>query len=258
MREICAHLTKEERNQVSLVSLIIGVAYTAVMMWGIQTLMVTSISDPGMWIVFSILVILFIVCFPIGARLLRRLLCATAWARQQGYKPEQFRIFSFRGNNLWKGLIVLLVGLLLVFGVTKLFMHLSGTAELAQSLDEDAVRTKELSAQSAAHTKSFYIGQTWFPQDDSIEITSVERSEKQMTVKGHYNLVSHDNAELALYITTTNNAVPKARRKRQISKGHGDFALIDLPPVSGWPHVSMYGRRLSFRLPLFWHQGRSS
>ena len=256
VREICAHLTKEERNQVSLVSLIIGVAYTAVMMWGIQTLMVTSISDPGMWIVFSILVILFIVCFPIGARLLRRLLCATAWARQQGYKPEQFRIFSFRGNNLWKGLIVLLVGLLLVFGVTKLFMHLSGTAELAQSLEEDAVRTKELSAQLAAHTKSFSIGQAWFPQGDSIEITSVERSADRMDVKGCYNLVSHDNALLALYLTTESSSSGREsaqtvsqsrltsaatdRNEMQISKGRGNFELIHPHVVPGLPHVSMY------------------
>ena len=53
--------------------------------------------------------------------------------------------------------------------------------------------------------KSDYIGQTYFPQGDSIEITSVERSENHMTVKGHYNLVSADEASLWLNITATNN-----------------------------------------------------
>ncbi|HKW28105.1 MAG TPA: protein kinase [Verrucomicrobiae bacterium] len=91
--------------------------------------------------------------------------------------------------------------------------------------------------------KSDYIGQTWFPQGDSIEITSVERTKNQMTVKGHYNLVSHDNALLALYITTMNKiAVPVGPDERmQINKGNGDFELIDPHLVPGLPHVSMYG-----------------
>ena len=90
--------------------------------------------------------------------------------------------------------------------------------------------------------KSDYIGQTWFPRGDSIEITSVERTTNQMTVKGHYHLVSRDNALLALYITTaTNIAVPVGPNERmQISKGRGDFELIDPNLVPGLPHVSMY------------------
>jgi predicted Ser/Thr protein kinase len=89
---------------------------------------------------------------------------------------------------------------------------------------------------------NFYIGQTWFPQGDSIEITSVERTKNQMTVKGHYNLVSHDQAELALYVTVTNKAFPGGTgEERPISKGRGDFTLVHLPPILGLPHVSMYG-----------------
>ena len=89
---------------------------------------------------------------------------------------------------------------------------------------------------------AFYIGQTNFPFGDSIEITSVERSKEQMTVKGHYNLVSHDEATLALYITTMNRiSVPTdSTQLKQISKGRGDFKLIDFNLVPGLPHVSMY------------------
>jgi len=90
--------------------------------------------------------------------------------------------------------------------------------------------------------KSDYIGQTYFPLGDSIEITSVERSENQMTVKGHYNLVSQDQAMLALHITTaTAISVPEGPQNQlQISKGGGDFELVHPHLVPGLPHVSMY------------------
>ena len=152
MREICAHLTKEERNQASLVSLICGVSFSAVMVLGIQSLMVST-PGPGIWIVCSVFVILFIVCFPIGARMLRQLFCSTRWAKQHGFEPEQFRIFSFRGNNLWRGLSLLLVGLLLVFGLPKLVTRLSGTSELVASLNDAAARTEKLRAQLERNVK---------------------------------------------------------------------------------------------------------
>jgi serine/threonine protein kinase len=90
--------------------------------------------------------------------------------------------------------------------------------------------------------KSDYVGQAHFPLGDSIEITSVERSKDQMTVKGHYNLVSHDQAFLALYITTTNAAsVPTdLKQEMEISKGRGVFELTHLHLVPGLPHVSIY------------------
>ena len=58
---------------------------------------------------------------------------------------------------------------------------------------------------SVGPTTDFYIGQAWFPKGDSIEITSVQRNKTQMFVKGHYHLVSHETAQLALNITSTNN-----------------------------------------------------
>jgi serine/threonine protein kinase/photosystem II stability/assembly factor-like uncharacterized protein len=94
----------------------------------------------------------------------------------------------------------------------------------------------------AESASNFSIGQTYFPEGDSIEITSVERSENRMMVKGHYNLISHDNALLALYITTTNDIrVPTdSTQQMQISKGRGDFELVHTHLVPGLPHVSMY------------------
>jgi serine/threonine protein kinase/tetratricopeptide (TPR) repeat protein len=96
--------------------------------------------------------------------------------------------------------------------------------------------------------KSDYIGQTNFPDGDSIEITSVDRTQDRMAVKGYYNLVSHKSAELALYITTsTNISVPEdASQRMEISKGRGDFELVDSHLVPGLPHVSMYADGESF------------
>ncbi|MGA2178721.1 MAG: DUF4019 domain-containing protein [Verrucomicrobiota bacterium] len=90
--------------------------------------------------------------------------------------------------------------------------------------------------------RSFYIGQAYFPKGDSIEITAVERSTNRMVVKGHYNLVSTDQASLALYITSTNHSgFPEdARQSTNISRGRGDFELIHSHLVPGLPHVWMY------------------
>jgi len=94
-----------------------------------------------------------------------------------------------------------------------------------------------------SHTvKSDYIGQAWFPQGDSIEITSVEQTPGQMVVTGHYNLVSHHQASLALYITSTNQpGFPEgAKQIMSISEGRGSFELVHPHIVPGLPHLSMF------------------
>jgi serine/threonine protein kinase len=90
--------------------------------------------------------------------------------------------------------------------------------------------------------KSDFIGQTWFPRGDSIEITSVTRSANQIAVKGHYSLVSRDHASLELHVTNSKpSGLPEnSEQSMQISKGTGDFVLIDNHVVPGLPHVSMY------------------
>ncbi len=90
--------------------------------------------------------------------------------------------------------------------------------------------------------RSFLIGQAWFPGGDSIKITSVERTTNRMVVKGHYDLVSHDDAHLDLFITATNlGSTPiDSLQEMAISKGKGDFTLIHPKVVPGLPHVSMY------------------
>jgi predicted Ser/Thr protein kinase len=90
-------------------------------------------------------------------------------------------------------------------------------------------------------TTDFHIGQSYFPENDWIEITRVVRSENRLMVKGHYHLVSHDQATLALYLTTTTNSpyLTDTRQTTNISKGSGDFELVHAHLVPGLPHVSM-------------------
>ena len=106
------------------------------------------------------------------------------------------------------------------------------------------IRYKLVQSQNVAAIPmpDFYIGQTNFPHGDSIEITSVERTETQIVVKGHYHLVSADSAQLALHITTaTNSSAPDdPKQSVQISKGNGDFELTHSHVVPGLPHVNMY------------------
>jgi len=103
-------------------------------------------------------------------------------------------------------------------------------------------------AKKNAPIRSDYIGKTYFPRGDSIEILSVERSGNWMKVTGRYNLVSTDSADLTLNITSTNKTgfPQEPSQSLHISKGRGDFELSRSHLVPGLPHVSMYANGESF------------
>ena len=107
VRDICAHLTKAESNRVSLFGLLIGVWVVAAVN-GIPFL-IKSFPSPGNWIVGTVLGIIFFVTLPMLSSIGRQFLCSTAWAKEQGFEPEHLKLYSLRGNNLWKGLAILLV-----------------------------------------------------------------------------------------------------------------------------------------------------
>jgi hypothetical protein len=114
------------------------------------------------------------------------------------------------------------------------------TAQDAATMPEQQGFTQSDAARLAS--TNFYVGQTWFPEGDSIEIASVERTKGQMTVRGHCNLVSHNQASLELHITTSNGGPTPTDAKQhvQIPKGQGSFELTHPHVVPGLPHVSMY------------------
>ncbi len=135
-------------------------------------------------------------------------------------------------------ILISIVGLLAAIAIPNFVK----ARERAQANAQHATQMLAAQNNSFDSTTNFYIGQASFPQGDSIEIISVERTPERMVVKGHYNLVSHDEALLALNITTTNDiAVPTdSRQQMQIFKGHGDFELIHTHLVPGLPHMGMY------------------
>ncbi len=93
-----------------------------------------------------------------------------------------------------------------------------------------------------ANTPDSFIGQALFPQGDFIDITSINRTRDQMIVKGHYHLVSQDQARLALFLTTTNPASTPVAASQELTifPGWGDFSLTNNHVVPGLPHVAMY------------------
>jgi serine/threonine protein kinase len=120
----------------------------------------------------------------------------------------------------------MLISAALVFAIVDYFVVLPGSRK----------------TQAHVSAAPFYIGQASFPFGDSIEITSVERGKNQMTVKGHYQLVSADRATLALLITTTKQSSPPPdpNQSVSISQGRGDFELTHSQVVAGFPHLNMY------------------
>ncbi|MGA2871416.1 MAG: ATP-dependent metallopeptidase FtsH/Yme1/Tma family protein, partial [Verrucomicrobiota bacterium] len=157
-------------------------------------------------------------------------------------------------DRFWRWFAVTLLAMIVVVFLIAVLGLIAAVAipnfvkarEHAQALHQQQM---EAATQAEAST-NFNIGQRWFPQGDSIEITSVERNENQMTVKGHYNLASADEASLWLNITATNDdGVPNQTELPQsihISKGRGDFELSRSHLVPGLPHVSMYDNHHSF------------
>ena len=158
VREVAAHLTKEERNEAVLNGLLWGlwvVTITFGNMWIIR-----SFLSPGCWIVAAIITLLFLASLPPWFRMQRRFLYSTTWAKAQGYTTGQVKLFSFSRQTLWRVLLFAGVASLLIIGQSKLFTHLSGVDELSKSLKDDAERTKEqmarLASQKKAHTPATY------------------------------------------------------------------------------------------------------
>jgi serine/threonine protein kinase len=162
-----------------------------------------------------------------------------------GY-PRESRIFSYVSSGFLIWMLVVAVDFFFCARRSKgnrttrqLFQ---GIAVLACLIFSTALVVDRFHLKEGKSVKSDFIGQADFPKGDSIEITSVERTPERMVVKGHYNLVSHNNALLALRCTSTNGAnVPEDSTQRmQISKGRGDFELSRSHLYPGLHHVTMY------------------
>ena len=94
-------------------------------------------------------------------------------------------------------------------------------------------------------THNFVLGQSYFPNGDLIELTSVDRSSDQIVTSGRYKLVSAETATLALNITSHEHATSVAAPEQSVHilNGEGSFELKLPHPYSGMPHIAMYDYR---------------
>jgi len=130
VREICSHLTRAERNHLSLLAFL-----SAVWIVGTYSGMpafIRSNSGSGKWIVASVWAILAVVTIPMLQRLMRHFLCSTTWAKERGFAPGQLRLFSFSRGNLQKVCALLAVGLGLILAQHKAITNYLGLGSSPQ------------------------------------------------------------------------------------------------------------------------------
>jgi len=97
----------------------------------------------------------------------------------------------------------------------------------------------------------FELGEAEFAPGDSITITQVRGTSVTITtnetycVDGTYTLASQDQADLCLFVTTTQtNSTPiQAQQKVRITNGTGTFHLVETMTGEGYPHVTFYAVR---------------
>jgi predicted Ser/Thr protein kinase len=120
-------------------------------------------------------------------------------------------------------------------------------AAQAERTAVEQVRRAETIAlhQRRIDAKSDYVGKSYSPKGDAIDIISVERTPEQIVVKGHYQLVSADTAILALRfgVNRLASAPMEAQQQMHISKGQGDFTLVHNEAVAGLPHLELLSRQ---------------
>jgi hypothetical protein len=150
---ICSHLTKQEQRQLSVLNLLMS-AWIVGTFFGMPAF-VKANWGPGRWIVAAIWATLFVISIPRIQQIMRHFLCSTDWARKQGYRSDQLKLFAFNRRTLFRVILFACAAGVLVSVQTKLFTHLSGVEEEGQSLKETAAQTQRMRERmSARHNES--------------------------------------------------------------------------------------------------------
>ncbi|MCW5550547.1 MAG: hypothetical protein KIS67_00130 [Verrucomicrobiae bacterium] len=96
VRDICAHMTDPEKGQAAWHGWVAGLGvsvtlgppfFLAVLGYTVMSIATALVMVPA-YIAFT----------RMWQKRLRRFLCATAWARNQGITPERLRLFAFRAT----------------------------------------------------------------------------------------------------------------------------------------------------------------
>jgi len=95
LREICAHLTDAEQNEVSRRAGLYGL--WAAFTFALPTSIAIFLHNRVILVLAAVLIIAHIACISVRQNMRRRYLCSAAWAREQGITPDRLSLFSFRG-----------------------------------------------------------------------------------------------------------------------------------------------------------------
>lgn len=119
-REICAHMTDGERLDAVLPGLLYGL--WVFVTFGVPVGLVVSPGflglSRGLAVVCAAPVLLLhIACIPVWQRMQRKLLCSTAWAKQQGITPERLAEPSRGTASITRHLGILVIAILVLFCV---------------------------------------------------------------------------------------------------------------------------------------------
>ena len=96
-------------------------------------------SGEGKWIVTVVWIVLFVVSIRMFQRFIRHFLTSTTWAREQGIKPEQLRLFAFNWSNLLKAAAVLGAGLIIIFSQHKAISSYLGLSKSSPHVEAKAI-----------------------------------------------------------------------------------------------------------------------
>jgi tRNA A-37 threonylcarbamoyl transferase component Bud32 len=157
-------------------------------------------------------------------------------------KPDIFwRRFAVALGAFILALVLIPMAVIFLAMLVPAYMKMKERHSRAQALQMEEAAAEARMLQQGAST-NFVIGKAWFPKGDSIEIDSVERSNGEMLVKGTYNLVSADKANLALEITSKDRTGERQdpRQSMEIVRGTGGFTLFHPHVVPGMPHINMH------------------
>jgi hypothetical protein len=111
-----------------------------------------------------------------------------------------------------------------------------------------AGRSQDGEASKFPHVVAFEIGDGEFVARDDISIHSVRGTQPGFAVgasycvRGEYTLASKAEAELSLFVTTTNSAPTEVepRQTVRVQKGSGPFTLVIKLSQPGFPHLTFY------------------
>ena len=99
VREICAHMTEAEKRENIKCGLLFGLWNAGTFFGPFFFIQFSSLPSPMNWIYGGAILIVGLSFYPLWRRMVREFLCATAWARQQGIRPEQLKQTSSSGSS---------------------------------------------------------------------------------------------------------------------------------------------------------------